>query len=182
MATVLVHTTMSLDGFVAGPNHEMDWVFEHAEDVPAELIDEVIATTGAILSGRRGYEVGRRAERPETSKPFGGRWQGPTFVLTHSPPEDETDPDYIFVSGDVGEAVAAALAAADGKNVLVFGGDVTGQCLRAGLVDEVLIHMLPVVLGDGVRLFGGRAEGTELEVIDAWRTGQVANLRLRRSG
>ena len=63
---------------------------------------------------------------------------------------------------------------------LIFAAGHLDSC--ATLVDEVLIHMLPVVLGDGVRLFGGRAEGTELEVIDAWRTGQVANLRLRRSG
>src|SRR5438270_3820605 len=62
-AKVLAHTTVSLDGFIAGPNDEMDWVFEHAGDVPAALVDEVIATTGAILAGRRGYEVGRRASR-----------------------------------------------------------------------------------------------------------------------
>jgi hypothetical protein len=85
MASVLVHTMMSLDGFIAGPNHEMDWVFEHAGEVPAPLIEEVIATTGAILGGRRGYEVGRSARRPETSKPFGGRRSGPVFILTHRP-------------------------------------------------------------------------------------------------
>ena len=106
MAKVLAQTTMSLDGFIAGPTDEMDWVFDYAGDVPAAMIDEVIATTGAILGGRRGYEVGRRAERPETSRPFGGRWSGPIFVLTHSPPDDETDPAYTFVSGDVREAVA----------------------------------------------------------------------------
>jgi hypothetical protein len=59
-----------------------------------------------------GSEVGRKADRPETSKPFGGRWTGPIFVLTHTPPEDEPDPAYTFVSGDVGEAVAMALATA----------------------------------------------------------------------
>ena len=112
MAKVLAATTMSLDGFIAGPNDEMDWVFEHAADVPAALVDELIATTGAILGGRRGYEVGRRAERPETSGPFGGRWSGPIFILTHTPPDDETDPAYTFVSGDVRGAVARALAAA----------------------------------------------------------------------
>src|SRR5881227_4349463 len=110
---------MSLDGFIAGPNDEMDWVFEHAADVPAQLVDGVIATTGAILGGRRGYEVGRRAERPETSKPFGGRWQGPIFVLTHNAPDDETDPDYTFLSGDVREAVSTARAAAEDGNLLV---------------------------------------------------------------
>jgi hypothetical protein len=77
---------MSLDGFIAGPSHEMDWMFDHAGDVPDTLVEEVIASTGAILGGRRGYDLGRRALRPETSKPFGGRWKGPIFVLAHSPP------------------------------------------------------------------------------------------------
>jgi dihydrofolate reductase len=176
---VLVHTTMSLDGFIAGPNDEMDWVFEHAADVPAGLIDEVIATTGAILGGRRGYEVGRRAERPETSKPFGGRWSGPIFILTHRPPEDERDPAYTFVSGDVRDAVTQALEAARGRNVLVLGADVVGQCLREGLVDEILILLLPVLLGDGVRLFDAPGAEVRLDGLDASASGQVVNLRYR---
>jgi dihydrofolate reductase len=179
MATVLAHTTMSLDGFTAGPNDEMDWVFEHAGDVPAALVDEVIATTGAILGGRRGYEVGRRAERTETSRPFGGRWSGPIFVLTHEPPADEPDPAYTFLSGDVREALDTALAAAGGRNLLVLGANVVGQCLRAGLLDEVLIHVLPVLLGDGVRLFEERGVAAGLDVVDVSRSGQVVNLRYR---
>jgi dihydrofolate reductase len=179
MASVLVHTTMSLDGFIAGPNDEMDWVFEHAAEVPAALVDEVIATTGAILGGRRGYEVGRRAERPETSKPFGGRWSGPIFILTHTLPDDETDPAYRFVSGDVREAVATALAAAQGRNLLVLGANIVGQCLREGLVDEILIHLLPVLLGDGIRLFGEPGIGARLETLDVSASGQVVNLRYR---
>ena len=179
MADVLAHTTMSLDGFIAGPNDEMDWVFEHAADVPAALVDDVIATTGAILGGRRGYEVGRRAERPETSKPFGGRWSGPIFVLTHSPPDDEPDPAYTFLSGDVREAVAAARAAAGDGNVLVLGANVVGQCLRERLIDEILIIVLPVLLGDGVRLFGEPGVQAGLETLEVSRLGQVANLRYR---
>src|SRR5919201_4401362 len=149
MAKGLAHSTMSLDGFNAGPNDEMDLVFEYAADVPAALVDEVIATTGAILGGRRGYEVGRRSQRPETSKPFGGRWSGPIFILTHRPPDDETDPAYSFLSGDIRRAVATALAAARGRKLLVLGANVVDQCLREGLIDEILIHLLPILLGDG---------------------------------
>src|SRR3954471_7155728 len=167
MPTVLAHTSMSLDGFIAGPNDEMDWVFEHADDVPAAIVDEAIATTGAILGGRRGYEVGRRAERRETSKPFGGRWSGPIFILTHDPPDDEADPAYTFVSGDVREAAERALAAADGRNVLVLGADVAGQCLREGVLDEVLIHVLPVLLGDGVPLFRHVGGPVSMEMIES---------------
>lgn len=177
MASVLAHTTMSLDGYVAGPNHEMDWVFEHAGDVPAELVDDVIATTGAILGGRRGYEVGRSANRKETSGPFGGRWQGPIFVLTHTPPEDETDPAYRFISGDIRQAVPDALEAAGGANLLVLGPNIVNQCLRAGLVDEILIHLLPVLLGDGIRLFEQPGVSTGLDLVEGSVSGQVTNLR-----
>jgi dihydrofolate reductase len=179
MATVLANTTMSLDGYIAGPNHEMGWVFDYAGDFPGSLVDEVIATTGAILGGRRGYEVGRRAERPETSRPFGGRWKGPIFVLTHRPPDDEADPDYTFLSGDIREAVTTALAAAGGRNLLVLGANVVDQCLRAGLLDELLILVVPVVLGQGVRLFGEPGGPIRLETIEASRSGQVLSLRYR---
>jgi len=179
MSRLLVHTTMSLNGFIAGPNDEMDWAFEHAGAIPAALIDEVVARTGAILGGRRGYEVSRRAERRETSKPFGGRWSRPIFGLTHKPPEDETDPAYHFLSSDVRDAVATASAAAQGRDVLVLGANVVDQCLRERLVDEILIHVVPVLLGAGVRLFGGLGIPTQLGALDVSASGQVANLRYR---
>src|SRR5437764_15305629 len=59
-----VHTMMSLDGFIAGPNDDMSWVFRHAGDMPGAVVDEVIARTRAVLAGRRVYEVGRRVQRP----------------------------------------------------------------------------------------------------------------------
>lgn len=179
MGNVLVHTTMSLDGFIAGPNDDMSWVFRHAGDVPSELIDEVIGRTGALLGGRRGYEVGRRAQRPEMRKLFGGRWSGPQFILTHDPPTDETDPTYTFLSGGIGDAVAAALAAAGERDLLVLGSNVVNQCLAAGLVDEILIHLVPELLGDGVRLFNAGQSRDSLETLEILRSGQVANLRYR---
>lgn len=90
MGIVPVNTTVSLDGFVAGPGHEMDWVFDSGflRDEPVPEIEEVIERTGAILAGRNTHEVGRRSNRDETSGAFGGRWHGPEFVLTHRPPPD----------------------------------------------------------------------------------------------
>src|SRR3954465_4746748 len=129
MGIVRVSTTMSLDGFMAGPDHEMDWVFEYASDVPDELTQGLIDATGSILAGRGSYDVGRRSTRRETSAPFGGRWSGPQFVLTHDPPDDEHDESITFISGDIGEAVSTALEAASGKNVLIFGGDIGTQAL-----------------------------------------------------
>lgn len=168
---------MSLDGFMAGPNHEMDWVFEHAADASPELTQELIDTTGSILAGRGSYEVGRNSTRRETSGPFGGRWSGPQFVLTHDPPGDEKDESIAFLSGDIREAVATAREAAGDRNVLIFGSNVANQCLDAGLVDEFLILLLPVILGDGIPLFPAGRERVDLAPIDISRSGQVVNLR-----
>ena len=179
MGNVFVHTIMSLDGFIAGPDDDMGWVFRHAGDMPSGLVDEVIARTGAVLGGRRVYDVGRRAVRPEMRGLFGGRWSGPQFILTHTPPTDETDPSYKFVAGDVRNALATALEAAGGRDVLVLGADVVGQCLKAGLVDEILIHLAPELLGDGIRLFGAPELRRSLETLEVSASGQVANLRYR---
>jgi dihydrofolate reductase len=75
--------------------------------------------------------------------------------------------------------VATARDAAGERNVLVLGADIAGQCLRAGHVDDVLILMVPVLLGDGVRLFGGLAPSDRLTLVDASRSGQVVSLRYR---
>ena len=149
MGNVLVHTMMSLDGCIAGPNDDMSWVFRHAGDMPSEVVDEIIARKGAVLAGRRVYEVGRGVQRPEARGLFDGRWSGPHFILTHTPPSDETRPSYIFLSGDVRDAMATALKAADGRDVLVLGANVVDQCLGAGLVDEILMHLVPELVGAG---------------------------------
>ena len=179
MGNVFVHTMMSLDGFIAGPNDDMSWVFRHAGDMPSAVVDEVIARTGAVLGGRRVYEVGRRVQRPERRGLFDGRWSGPHFILTHTPPSNETDPSYIFLSGDIRDAVATALKAADGRDVLVLGANVVNQCLEAGLVDEILMHLVPELIGDGVRLFDVSTLRAALETLDVSVSGQVVNLRLR---
>src|SRR5581483_4469667 len=150
MGNVCVHSLMSLDGFIAGPNDDMSWVLRHAGDMPGAVVEEVIARTGAVLAGRRVYDVGRRIQRPEARGLFDGQWRGPHFILTHTPPTDETEPFFSFLSGDVRDAVATALTAADGRDVLVLGANVVDQCLEAGLVDELLMHIVPEIIGDGV--------------------------------
>jgi dihydrofolate reductase len=178
MGSVFVHTMMSLDGFIAGPDDDMSWVLGHVGDMPGAVVDEVIARTGAVLAGRRVYEVGRRLQRPEARGLFDGRWTGPHFVLTHTPPPDETHPSYGFLSGDIRDAVATTLEAAAGRDVLVLGAAVVNQCLRAGLVDEILMHVVPELVGDGVRLFDASTR-VSLTTLDASASGQVVNLRLR---
>jgi dihydrofolate reductase len=177
-----VSTTLSLDGFVAGPNHEMDWVFDNQflPDEPVAAAEELIEQTGAILTGRHSYDVGRAASRAETSSAFGGRWSGPEFVLTHHAPTDEQDDDIRFLSGSIKEAVATALEAAHGKNLLVLGANVAQQCLHEDLVDELVLMILPILLGAGIPLFdssGGRHQ--KFTTVSATQAGQATVLRLR---
>ena len=171
---VVVNRSMSLDGFIAGPGHAMDWVFDFM--APDEF-PEIAAATGAMLIGRRTYEVGNRmeADKPgSTDYPF----SGPVFVLTHEPPEPP-DPEVTFLTGDIGEAVATARSAAGGKNLEILGADVAGQCLRRGLVDEILVYVLPVLLGDGIRFSPPSLPRIDLEPVSSTRSGAVTILRFR---
>jgi dihydrofolate reductase len=176
---VVVNRSMSVDGFIAGPGHAMDWIFDFM--APDEFPD-IAAATGAMLIGRRTYEVGKRIEHGElgtiSDKDYGGGWSGPQFVLTHKPP-DPPDPAVTFLTGDIGEAVTTARGAAGGKNLEILGADVAGQCLRRGLVDEILVYVLPVLLGDGVRFSPPGLTRTDLEPVSCERSGAVTILRFR---
>jgi dihydrofolate reductase len=112
MGKVFWNVTMSLDGFIAGPNDSMDWVFGYIPlDSPAtkRMLEEIIRSTGSVLSGRRSYNVGRKpGQRPEARKVLGGAWSGPVFVLTHNAPQDEVDPSIKFLSGGIRGAIGVA--------------------------------------------------------------------------
>jgi dihydrofolate reductase len=175
---VIVHRAMSLDGFIAGPEHEMDWIFGYPAPPAGE---EVMVTTGAMLCGRHTYEVSQRAAAgSEASAAYGGAWSGAEFVLTHRAKTASDNPDVVFLSGDVGEAVATGLAAADGMNLEVLGTDVTAQCLARGLVDEIVVHILPVLLGAGVPLYqsAGMAP-VRLELLSSLCNGSITSMRFR---
>ena len=138
--------TMSLDGFVAGPGHGMAWMSGFRTD--PGLIAEYVASTGAVLGGRDGWDaaVGR-------NRPWGGAWSGPIFVLTHHPEDATPAADVTFLNCDVAEAVRIGLAAAGGRNLGVFSPTIGAQLLERGLIDEVDIHVVPILLGDGIRLY-----------------------------
>lgn len=176
---VVWSVTMSLDGFIAGPGDAMDWVFKYQGPNPE--VEELIRTTGAVLAGRRSYDVGKKpGGPPETRKVFGGAWTGPQFVLTHRPPDFEEDTTITFLSGDIGDAVARAKAAALGKNVNLIGASIARQSIDAGLVDEIFVLLAPVLLGDGVRFFSRRGTApVELEKISATQAGKLTNLRFK---
>jgi dihydrofolate reductase len=176
---VLRHVTLSLDGFIAGPGDAMDWIFGYAG--PNETVDEVIRMTGALLAGRRCYDIGRcKGQPPQARKPYGGAWTGPQFVLTHHVPDGKDDPNITFINEEVSDAIPRALAAAGGKNVGLLGANIARQCLNAGLVDDILVHLAPVLLGDGVRLFSHPdTSPIKLEPIGVTQAGVITNLRFR---
>jgi dihydrofolate reductase len=146
---VVVNRCMSLDGFIAGPGHSMDWGDGRplADFVAPDDFAEIAGATGAMLVGRRTWEVGDRMAT-EKSGSVDYPFSGPMFLLTHRPLEPP-NPNVTILTGDIGEAVATALDAAGGKNLEILGADVAGQCLQRGLVDEILVYVLPVLLVPG---------------------------------
>lgn len=176
---VVVNRCMSLDGFIAAPGDSMDWGGGRAvaDFVAPDDLAEIASATGAMLVGRRTWEVGERmqAEEPGTVEyPF----SGPMFLLSHRPLEPP-NPEVTILSGDIEKAVATALSAAGDKDLEILGADVAGQCLQRGLVDEILVYVLPVLLGDGIRFSAPGLARTQLEPISSKRSGDATILRFR---
>jgi dihydrofolate reductase len=150
MGKVFIDMAMSLDGFVAGPNNEdaglHDWYFAPEGSAPA-VIDELLQSIGAMVLGRRAF-----GEQPEG---FETPYKVPHFVLTHTerPPVTNTGVTFSFISS-AERILAEAQAAAGGKAVCIAGGAQTArEFLSAGLVDEIQLHLVSKILGDGLRLF-----------------------------
>ncbi|MGH3098758.1 MAG: dihydrofolate reductase family protein [Streptosporangiales bacterium] len=150
MSRMLYSVTMSLDGFIAGAGGDMSWLTEYLGPDPA--VDDLIGDIGALLVGNRTFSGDDPHRGTEAEgKAFGGGWDGPQFVLTHHIPERPVS-GVTFVD-DLDRGVAAAKEAAGGKYVNILGASIARQCLDAGVLDEVLVFIAPVLLGDGIRLF-----------------------------
>ncbi|GAA1490312.1 dihydrofolate reductase family protein [Brachybacterium sacelli] len=159
--------TASLDGFIAGPRHDMRWLEETAP--PADGATEAMAAAvGVIISGRAGYDAARAQaeERGElTAEAYGGAWEGTEIVLTHRPEEIAEDPAIVPMDCDVREAVRRAQEIAGEGDVQIISADIARQALEHDLVDELQMFVAPVFLGDGTRIFdvpGGRRVDWEL--------------------
>jgi dihydrofolate reductase len=160
----LYSCTMSLDGFIAGPGGDMQWLTRHLG--PNPVADGLVSQIGALLVGRRTFDGDDPNRGTDHEGAFGGQWHGPSYVLTHRPPAEDV-PDTTFVTS-LEDAVAAARGAAGGRYVNVLGADVARQCLAAGLLDEILVLVVPELLGDGTRIFD-------------WPGGHSVDLRMRES-
>lgn len=156
---------------------------ENADDA---LVARNLATIGAGVMGRKMFSGG---EGPWERDPNADSWFGddppfrtPVFVVTHYARDTITYPngtEFHFVTDGVESAVAQAREAANGKDVRVGGGaDVATQCLRAGLLDRIDLHVAPILLGGGVRLFAG-ADLTRLELVESSASPKVAHLSYR---
>lgn len=170
---VIWEATISLDGYLAGPTGQMDWIFEHIDpDNPGA--SGVVDRVGAVISGRNSFEVGQSDDRDV----YDGAWQGRQFLLTNRPISGEFPPELQIRSGDVRPVVDEALAIADGSAVGIIGGAVARQCLDARLVTEVVVHIAPVFLGGGARFQGG-TDRQNLVLIDSSTHGGVQSLHYR---
>ena len=175
MGKLLWHTMMSLDGFIAGPNDDMDWAFG-VDGGDGGTVAEILQSTGALLVGRRTQDVEDRLQPGF----YGGAFRGPFFVLRHDPPSAPPVVKGVtgqFLSVGIEEAVRVAKAAAEGGDVVVLGANVARQCLEGGLLDEIIVHVAPVLVGAGVRLFERRGPAVKLEPISSVNEGQITVLR-----
>ena len=200
MGKVVFNMTMSLDGFVAGPNDGpqnglgdggdrlFTWYFSGNTEIPisdgnmvlkvssqsAKILNEAFATYGAGVWGRRTFDIARG---------WGGRPPGsPCFIVTHTVPQEwvkERSP-FTFVTDGVESAIRQAKKAAGDKDVVVCTASILQQCLKAGLMDEIHIDVAPVLLGSGIRLFDHLGiEPIELESIRAIAAPGVIHLGFR---
>jgi dihydrofolate reductase len=187
MGRVLLELSMSLDGHVAGPDvgpeepmgrggeelHEWMFADRTAEEASAFETDH-FRDIGALIVGRRMADLGIGPWGEEPT------FHAPVFVVTSRPAETivkKGGTSYVFVTGGIDEALRLARDAAGTQDVLVNGGaDVARQYLDAGAVDEVRLHLVPVVLGDGTRLFGATRPAYRLVPTAAIPTPLVTHL------
>ncbi len=154
MGKVILDMSMSLDGFVSGPNNEdgglHDYFFSPSGET-AKVVEEGIETTGAIIMGRHSYDLGDQFDG-FVSTPY----KVPHFVLSHKVPEKPArgETAITFVADGPASVIAQARAVAGDKNVVIGGGAHTAQqFISTGLIDELQIHLVPILLGEGLRLF-----------------------------
>jgi dihydrofolate reductase len=186
MALVISDMSMSLDGFVTGPNDSRenpfgdgagtlhDWLLQDPTEEDRALLAEAVAGTGTIVMGRRSFD--KCVEMWGADGPLAG---APCFVVTHHEPAETHPPAYRFVTDGVASAIEQAKAAAGDKAVGLHGATVLQQCLPLGLVDEIHVHVVPLLIGGGTRLFDTLESAVTLERTGAVVTPGATHLRFR---
>lgn len=190
MSVAVLYMSMSLDGYIAGPNDNPgnpggdgfgrlhDWFgivdTKHAQPYPEvrKLVDEYKAT-GAVLTGRNTVE--------QVDHYRGNHHDVRIFVLSHRPPDPSVAnyPLVTYVTNGIENAMAQAKSAAGDRNVLVHGAYTAQRALEAGVLDELQIHQIPVLFGHGRRLFDVLPSRVELEIIRVIDTPEATHIRYR---
>jgi dihydrofolate reductase len=163
MSKVIADITMSLDGYVTGPSGDVDelhaWVTDQ-DPVDTEILERATAETGAVVMGRRLFDIVDGPNGWTKDMGYGAQQAGtpPFFVVTHSAPQHvrlqrELGMRFTFVDDLTTAVDQARTAATDGHVVIMGGGDIIGQTIDQGLVDELLLHLAPILLGGGTPLF-----------------------------
>jgi dihydrofolate reductase len=163
MSKVIADITMSLDGYVTGPSGDVDelhaWVTDQ-DPVDTGILERATAETGAVVMGRRLFDIVDGPNGWTKDMGYGAQQAGtpPFFVVTHSAPqhvrlERELGMRFTFVDDLTAAVDQARTAATDGHVVIMGGGDVIGQAMEQGLVDELRLHLAPILLGGGTPLF-----------------------------
>ncbi|MFE5191898.1 dihydrofolate reductase family protein [Streptomyces sp. NPDC056628] len=182
---IRLYMSLSLDGYIAGPEDRpgqelgrgggrlFGWLYDRESDGPSGQVYREALATGAVISGRRTFDLA-------------GRWQGdhhdgvPIFVLTHEVDDGDVPPGHTRFVTDVEDCARQARAAAGARAVMVHGAGAAQALLRAGQLDEMEIHLVPVLLGDGRRSFnhlGG--DRIELDLVRRLEDRDVTHLRFR---
>lgn len=178
MTRTQYYTACSLDGFIAGPGHDLDWLLQFGE-AEGTSYPEFIRRVGAVAMGSHTYEwILRHQLQPE----FGDRrpwpYEHPCWVFSSRQLPTIPGADIRFVRGDVRAAHAAMAAGAGDRNIwIVGGGDLAGQFHDAGLLDEVIITFAPVMLGGGLPLLPRAITSPPLRLVSATTYGVFAELR-----
>ncbi len=201
MGKVVADISVSMDGFITGPNPDVEqslgegidrlheWMYDLAAfrqphgleggntNRDSEVFEEAFEAPGTMIMGRSMFDVGEG--------PWGGNppFHKPVFVLSHGPRETlvkEGGTSFTFITDGVGSALDQARAAAGAKDVGIAGGaNVIQQFIKAGLLDEIQIHLAPVLLGGGIRLFEHIAEQVHLERTRLIESPAVTHLKFR---
>jgi dihydrofolate reductase len=189
MGTTVFDISMSLDGYITASNQTTDepmgaggaslheWAFG-SDEQNRRLFEQAAASLGAVICGRRTYDHSLPWWGPDGPT---GPDRRPVFVVTHRAPEPPPDSVYSFVTDGIERALERARAAAGDRDVTVMGGaDLGRQYLAAGLIEEISIHLVPVLFGGGTRLFEHFHNGhMALRAVDTLSTPSATHLRYR---
>ena len=187
MGNVIYDKSMSLDGYIAGANMRVeaglgddgerlhDWDFK--DPAGMELVQREVGNLGAVICGRRTYDMSIKywgTDGPTSEA------RVPVFVLSHGVPDDVPEGSVYTFVGDLETALAGARETAGDRNISVMGADTGRQFLDAGVIDEISMHLVPVLFGSGTPLFGGGVdEHVTLEFVGSSESPHAVHLRYR---